>query len=212
MTEVALALYVLLLSAAFAWRSWVQMRRTGSTGFKGISGRPGSGEWFGGVLFVVALAAGAAAPALVLADVIETIPALDAQAAHMIGIAMFAAGMGGLLWAQGVMGNSWRVGVDTLETTDLVTGGPFAVVRNPFFSALLPAALGLALMVPAALAFAGAVVLLAAVELQVRLVEEPYLQLTHGRAYAEYAADVGRFAPGVGRLQPRPSDARGTVS
>lgn len=27
--------------------------RTGSTGFKDISGRPGSLEWFGGVLFVL---------------------------------------------------------------------------------------------------------------------------------------------------------------
>ena len=40
-----------------------------SPGFKGISGRPGSLEWIAGVLFVVAIAVGVAAPVLDVADV-----------------------------------------------------------------------------------------------------------------------------------------------
>ena len=40
----------------------------------------------------------------------------------------------------------------------------------------------------------------AAVQLQVRVVEEPYLLATHGKTYAAYAARVGRFVPGAGRL------------
>jgi SAM-dependent methyltransferase len=44
-----------------------------------------------------------------------------------------------------------------------------------------------------------------ALEVQVRLVEEPYLLRTHGRAYAEYGARTGRFVPGLGRLAPRPA-------
>jgi protein-S-isoprenylcysteine O-methyltransferase Ste14 len=39
--------------------------------------------------------------------------------------------------------------------------------------------------------------------LQVRAVEEPYLLSVHGDAYATYAARVGRFVPGVGRLATR---------
>jgi protein-S-isoprenylcysteine O-methyltransferase Ste14 len=38
------------------------------------------------------------------------------------------------------------------------------------------------------------------VELQVRAVEEPYLRLVHGEAYAIYAANTGRFVPGIGRV------------
>ena len=38
--------------------------------------------------------------------------------------------------------------------------------------------------------------------MQVRAVEEPHLLATHGRAYADYAARVGRFVPGIGRLRP----------
>jgi protein-S-isoprenylcysteine O-methyltransferase Ste14 len=48
-----------------------------------------------------------------------------------------------------------------------------------------------------ALAFA---LTFAGIEIQVRAVEEPYLAKTHGPAYRDYASRVGRFAPGVGRL------------
>jgi protein-S-isoprenylcysteine O-methyltransferase Ste14 len=79
-----------------------------------------------------------------------------------------------------------------------VTDGAFAVVRNPVFSAMLVAGLGLALMVPNAIAVLGFVGLVAAIELQVRSVEEPHLRRLHGSAYAAYADHVGRFVPGVG--------------
>ena len=57
-----------------------------------------------------------------------------------------------------------------------------------------------ALMVPSWIALAGVAALFIALELQVRVVEEPYLRRTHGRAYADYASRVGRFVPGVGKL------------
>ena len=43
----ALALCVLYLALAFGGRTLLQLRATGSTGFKGIGGRPGSPEWLG---------------------------------------------------------------------------------------------------------------------------------------------------------------------
>lgn len=101
------------------------------------------------------------------------------------------------------MGDQWRIGVDPAERTQLVTAGPFALVRNPIFSGMLPTSLGLALMVPNVVALAGLAALLAALELQVRVVEEPYLLDVHGDRYADYAARVGRFVPGVGRMRPR---------
>ena len=56
MPLVALGLFAIFAALGFGWRSWEQRRRTGSTGFRGISGRPGSVEWFAGVGFVVAMA------------------------------------------------------------------------------------------------------------------------------------------------------------
>jgi hypothetical protein len=46
------------------------------------------------------------------------------------------------------MGTSLQIGVDPTERTQLVTTGPFALVRNPIFAAMLPTALGLTLLVP----------------------------------------------------------------
>ena len=103
--------------------------------------------------------------------------------------------------AQLAMGNAWRIGVDPEERTELVTNGPFKLVRNPIYSAMIPTVFGLVLMVPNVLAIAVLVGLVVALELQVRRVEEPYLLRTHGDAYAGYAARVGRFVPGLGLLR-----------
>lgn len=196
----ALTLYLAGLVAAFGVRSWIHRRRTGSTGFRGLSGAPGSAEWWGGILFVAALALGAAGPALVLTG--TTAPIALPPAVQWAGLALAIAGFAAVLAAQAGMGASWRIGVDTTERTGLVTSGMFAVVRNPIFTAMLTALLGLTLLVPTALTAAALLCLLLAVEIQVRLVEEPYLMRTHGPAYAHYAQRVGRFLPGLGTLAP----------
>jgi len=200
MATVALALYVVYLMLAFGLRTLIQLRRTGSTGFHGLGGRPGSAEWTAGVGFTAALLLGAAAPVLALLDVVEPISALDTGGLHLVGLLLALAGIGSTFYAQVAMGESWRIGVDPGERTQLVTSGPFALVRNPIFAAMLPTALGLTLLVPSWVALAGLAGLVAALELQVRVVEEPYLLQVHGDAYARYAARVGRFVPGVGRL------------
>ena len=200
MATLALLLYALYLLLAFGLRTLIQYRRTGSTGFHGLGGRPGSAEWVAGVGFTLALLLGAAAPVLALLDLVVPIAALDTTALHAAGLVLAVAGIGATFYAQVAMGASWRIGVDEGERTELVTSGPFALVRNPIFAAMLPTALGLTLLVPSSVALAGLAGLVVALELQVRVVEEPYLLKVHGGTYANYAAQVGRFVPGVGRL------------
>jgi protein-S-isoprenylcysteine O-methyltransferase Ste14 len=196
----ALGFYVLYMAIAFGVRIWLQIRRTGESGFKGISGRVGSLEWIAGVLFVLAITIGVAAPVVDIAGTLEPLDALDSAGVRATGIAIFVAGLIGTFCAQVAMGDSWRIGVDETERTALVTSGPFSVVRNPIFAAMLPASLGLTLLVPNVVAIAGFVALWLALQIQVRLVEEPYLLRQHGDAYRNYAARVGRFVPGLGRL------------
>jgi len=196
----ALVLFGVYMLLAFVLRTAIQVRRTGSSGFRGISGELGSAEWVGGVLFVVALLIGVAAPAAGLLDVVEPIAPLDGGFGHAAGVGLFAVGLLSTLVAQVSMGSSWRIGVDPGERTDLVTDGPFSIVRNPIFSGMIPTSVGLALLVPNVIAVAGLVALFTALEIQIRLVEEPYLLATHGEQYASYAARVGRFFPGLGRL------------
>ena len=203
MALAALGHFGLYLALAFGARMVLHLRRTGSAGFKGISGRPGSAEWTGGVLFAVALGLGLAAPVLDLLEIMEPVTFLGRLPFRVLGLAMFALGLAGTLIAQVAMGDSWRIGVDESEKTELVTAGPFAVVRNPIFAAMIPTSLGLALLVPNVVALAAFLVLLAALELQVRLVEEPYLMRTHGEHYLVYASRVGRFVPGVGKVKTR---------
>jgi protein-S-isoprenylcysteine O-methyltransferase Ste14 len=197
----ALGLWAVDGALSLGWRAWHQRRRTGDFGFRWPSGRFGSVEGATGVVFAIAIAASVTAGAFDATDVIEPLGALDSPGIRATGIAIFLAGLIGMLYAQVAMGDSWRVGVDTQERTPLVTGGPFTVTRNPIFSALLTVTLGLALLVPNVVALAGLAALLIALEIQVRLVEEPYLLRTHGQAYSQYAARVGRFLPGLGRLQ-----------
>lgn len=200
MAEVALALYVLYLALAFGARTAVHLRRTGSSGFHGLGGRPGSLEWLAGIGFAVALLLGFAAPVLQLIGVTGPLSALDMVGIRWVGTVLVVLGIVATLYAQTAMGTSWRIGVDADERTALVTNGPFALVRNPIFSAMIPTALGLTLLAPNPVAILGLAVLIVALELQVRVVEEPYLLVAQGSAYADYAARVGRFVPGVGRL------------
>jgi protein-S-isoprenylcysteine O-methyltransferase Ste14 len=196
-TEVALILYVVALIVLFGVRSWVQRRRTGHTGFHGISGTPADAGWWGGVLFVAAIVLGLAGPLLAVTDVVAVQPPVAVQ---VVGLVVALAGFAATLAAQTGMGASWRIGVDPGERTDLVTTGVFAHVRNPIFTAMVLAQLGVVLMVPTWVSALALVALVAGVQLQVRAVEEPYLRAVHGAAYDAYAARTGRFVPGVGQL------------
>ncbi|MER6997878.1 isoprenylcysteine carboxylmethyltransferase family protein [Streptomyces sp. NPDC000410] len=194
----ALALFAGWAVTAFGIRAAVQARRTGDAGFRGISGRPGSASWWAGILFVLALLGGAAAPIASLAGLPE-LPGTEALVLRGAGLVITLAGIAATLVAQSAMGASWRVGVDAGERTSLVTSGLFAGVRNPVFTAMTVTATGLALMVPNAVAVLALAALVAAVQMQVRIVEEPYLQAVHGAAYSDYTARAGRFLPGIGR-------------
>lgn len=203
MPVLALVLYAVFFVLAFGWRTWRQLRTTGSSGFQGVSGRPGSGEWWGGVLFVVAIVLGVAGPILQLADVLAPIAALDGVGAQVTGIALAVVGIVVTVLSQLAMGASWRIGIDETTPTELVTHSVFGLVRNPIFSGMIVCAGGLMLLVPNVVTVAGLIVLVVAIELQVRLAEEPFLGRTLGGEYGTYAARTGRFVPGVGRIAAR---------
>ena len=194
---IALILFAVYMIVAFGVRTVQHLRTTGSTGFQGISGKPGSASWFGGVLFALALVIGVSAPILELAGYVKSIiegPAWITWSAMAIAVMGTLATYG----SQVAMGKSWRIGVRETERTHLVIDGPFRIVRNPIFSCMLVTATGFTLFVPNALSLVSLVCLFVAIELQVRVVEEPYLYRTHGESYAEYCKQVGRFVPGFG--------------
>ena len=198
MPIVALVLFGVFAALGFGWRSWEQRRRTGSTGFRGVSGRLGSAEWFAGSGFVAAPAVAVLASILQLLDVAAPVAVLHSPWIQIGGIVVAIVGIFATVYAQLDMGDSWRIGVDPGETTTLVRTGVFGSVRNPIFIAMITFGFGIALVTPNLVALAGFLLLVATIELQVRIIEEPYLLTVHGDDYRSYLTNVGRFMPGVG--------------
>ena len=196
---IALAQLTVFGVLGFGWRAWLQHRRTGSTGFRGVSGRIGSVEWAAGVGFAAALVVTVVGPALQYSGIIR--PLGDARWMLVAGIVMAICGIALTVWAQLDMGDSWRIGVDAGETTELVQTRAFGLVRNPIYTAMLIFGFGIALLTSNFVTIAGLVLTIGALELQVRRVEEPYLLAKHGAAYRRYTASVGRFIPGVGLIR-----------
>lgn len=126
------------------------------------------------------------------------------------GVVPVAVGVGLLIWAQRTMGLAWRPDIPPVRDGSLATRGPFAIVRNPNYVAMLIAALGVAVVSGGPVAVAALVMLLASLALTARA-EEPLLLARYGAAYEQYAARVGRFVPGVGRIiRPAEADAPGS--
>ena len=212
MATLVVIAWIAYLALAFGYRTYAQRRATGHSGF--VAFRPGSGaiERFAGGLFFVAVVLGFTGA--VSAAAWPKAPLLT----RLVPTTLVQLGLGGVLYvlglvltlrAQAVMGESWRIGVDPSERTKLVTSSFFNYVRNPIFTAMLITGAGIVLLHPTAIAAVAYACLTLAIELQVRLVEEPYLRAVHGKAYLDYAASAGRFVPALGRLRdPRTRSAR----
>ena len=72
------------------------------------------------------------------------------------------------------------------------------MIRNPIFTGMAAVSAGVVLMAPSLIAVLALVCLIAAIQIQVRVVEEPYLRRIHGDPYIRYTARAGRFLPGIG--------------
>ena len=152
----------------------------------------------GGIGFILAMVGGLAAPLLQLLGVVSPLLILDHRWVNAAGFALAVCGLAATLYAQLDMGESWRIGFDTSETTTLVRSGSFRLIRNPIYTAMLVFMFGETLLAPNPVAIAVLAIFLAAVEVSVRTVEESYLLAVHGDDYRDYTASVGRFVPGIG--------------
>ena len=188
----------------FGWRTWVQLRRYGSSGIVLFrSGRPG--QHLREALFVVlavALFTEAALVAVAPRRLPGLVPLAPATAAVLraTGTVMVLGATALMLAAQLDLGASWRVGIDEGARPGLVTGGLYRYSRNPIYVAMLTALLGFALLLPSWISLGLLIGAGLGIRRHVRD-EEAYLARTYGEEYRRYAARVGRFVPGVGRLR-----------
>jgi protein-S-isoprenylcysteine O-methyltransferase Ste14 len=192
---VVLVVWITLIAAVPSIRTY---RRTGRV-IRPTPVEPRSPAWWARVVSSLGIVLAIGAPVAELLG-LGPIAALDHDLVRYGGLTIGIVAIAGVLGAQATMGESWRPDVDPLApVTPLVTSGPFRIVRNPVLTANAAAALGYTLMVPNVIALLTLATIVTALQIQVRLVEEPYLERIHGDAYRRYAARTGRFLPGIGR-------------
>lgn len=71
--------------------------------------------------------------------------AIHSVALQVIGVVLFAAGLGLAVWARLHLGRNWGMPMTRKDEPQLVTSGPYRFVRHPIYSGLLLAVLALAL-------------------------------------------------------------------
>ena len=98
-----------------------------------------------------------------------------------------------LVWiAQSQMANSWRIGIDEKNKTELVTNGLFSISRNPIFLGIMTANFGLFLIIPNAYTLLIVSLSSVSINTQIRL-EEAFLKSSHGEVYQDYLNKVSRW-------------------
>lgn len=201
MAIVAIVILVTWLVLVAGARGYLHYRRTGQVAAP-VRVERGSAQWWARRIAGVGLLLAFAAPLAELAG-LQAIDLFDQAPVRYAGVAISLAGIAGVLGAQWAMGDSWLPDVDPGATTQLVTTGPFRLVRNPVLTCMATTEVGVALMVPNVLAVLMLAAFIASVQIQVRLVEEPFLARVHGDDYRRFAARTGRFVPWLGRLPDR---------
>ena len=128
----------------------------------------------------------------------EIHPQIDpGEPGRSLGAAISLAGITIMVIAQYQMGTAWRFGVDQAEKTDLVTGGLYALVRNPIYSGVFLFCTGMLVLFPHIYMLIYLATAWMGIELQVRHVEEPHLRSLHGAVYQEYVNQTGRYLPSL---------------
>lgn len=117
-----------------------------------------------------------------------------------LGWACILVGISVVVLAQAQMGDDWRIGVDE-NPTGLVTHGLYAWIRNPIYTGLMSASLGVVLITPHPVPLGIWLAQVACLHVVVAR-EERHMVGLHGQPYLDWAARTGRFLPGGGLRRP----------
>jgi len=121
------------------------------------------------------------------------IPALRQSVLQITGLAVYACALAGLMWTDTYLVRHFQ---GDLSHRQLMTTGPFAVVRHPRYASLLLAKLGFSLLLASVFAW---IVLLTSILVFLRRIrlEENYLREVFGPSYGSYKERTSRLLPGI---------------
>jgi len=189
MVLVAFVLDLVFIVVAFGARTWVQRRRTGDMGWR--LGRPHSAAEAGARALLVGSALAIVASLVTTEESPSAVVASLSVAGATASIVLVAV-------AQLQMAESWRIGVDPDERTELIRSGLYSHVRNPIYTGMAAYTVAHVGLTPSPAAVVAVLLMVVGVEVQVRSVEEPYLARVHGEAFHAWTRSSGRFVPRVG--------------
>ncbi len=110
-----------------------------------------------------------------------------------VGLVLFALGLGFAIWARIHLGRNWGTPMTRKDEPELVTSGPYRMVRHPIYSGILIAGVGTAVALSwfwlTAVVLAGIYVLYGAT------VEERYMTEQFPDTYPEYKRSTKMLVP-----------------
>jgi len=113
-----------------------------------------------------------------------------------LGAAVTIAGLLFAVWAREHLGRNWSRSVTIKQDHELITTGPYAVVRHPIYTGILIGFLGMAIAISQVRGFIAFVLVFLALWLKLRM-EEQWMRSQFGETYATYARRTAALVPYV---------------
>jgi protein-S-isoprenylcysteine O-methyltransferase Ste14 len=111
-----------------------------------------------------------------------------------LGAAVTIAGLLFAVWAREHLGSNWSRSVTIKQGHELITTGPYAVVRHPIYTGILIGFLGMAIAISQVRGFIVFVLIFLALWIKLRM-EEQWMRSQFGEAYAAYVRQTAALVP-----------------
>jgi protein-S-isoprenylcysteine O-methyltransferase Ste14 len=111
-----------------------------------------------------------------------------------LGATVMVAGILFAVWARVYLGRNWSRSVTIKQDHELITAGPYAVVRHPIYTGILAGFLGTAIALSQVRGFVVFVLIFLIFWLKLRM-EEQWMRSQFGETYATYAHQTAALVP-----------------
>lgn len=111
-----------------------------------------------------------------------------------LGAAVTIAGLLFAVWARAHLGRNWSRSVTIKEDHELITSGPYAVVRHPIYTGILAGFLGTAIAISQVRGFVVFVLIFLVLWIKLRM-EEVWMRSQFGETYLTYAHQTAALVP-----------------
>ena len=111
-----------------------------------------------------------------------------------LGAAITVAGLLFAVWAREHLGRNWSRSVTIKQGHELITTGPYAVVRHPIYTGILTGFLGMAIAISQVRGFIVFVLIFVVFWVKLRM-EEKWMRSQFGETYATYARQTAALVP-----------------